>query len=448
MIGGVAAGPAAAAEAKRTAPDADVLLVEQGPRISYGACEMPWLLSGVVGRAEDLVVLTPAEMERTRGVVVRTLTRANAVDLQKRRVDLTDQASGHSTSERFDKLILATGAEVAWPSMEGLEGPGIHSFRTLRDAETVAGVSEGHSDRWVVIGGGYIGIEVAEQLAVAGHRVTLLAPHGPLAHRLDAELGGVLAGALMAAGIGVRGSRAVAVRRQSIGAPLAVVTDDGERIGTDRILVATGTRPRPCLVPELKAGRSGALTVDAHMRTSHTAVWACGDGVEVTHLVTDKPAWVPLSPIAYRTGHVAGRNAARSGRSRPASFPGTVAAYGMKAAGLEVATVGLTAQEARDAGFDVVSTTGAHRSRSSLMPGAERIYVHLIADRASGRLLGGQLLGADGAALRANVLVPLLRSSATVSDLYDQDLLYTPPVAPSLDPLLKTARTLKKLLDA
>ncbi|MFT4603547.1 MAG: NADPH-dependent 2,4-dienoyl-CoA reductase/sulfur reductase-like enzyme [Rhodothermales bacterium] len=449
VIGGVAAGPAAAAQAKRVDPEAEVVLLEQGSTISYGACEMPYLLTGLVAKPDDLVLLTPEQIQRTRGVDARILHRVEHVDAGRRRLRVHDLATLEVREERYDKLILATGAHVRLPDVEGLEGDRVHTFRTLADAATVDAQSRGGRERWVVLGGGFIGLEVAEQLALAGHRVTVLAPGGPMGSRLAPTLQRTVEDALRAMGVGIRQTRATGVRHGAPGAPIAVRTDDGELVGAERVLAATGTAPNVELAIEagLRIGTTGAIATDENMRTSNSSIWACGDCAEVHHLVTDAPALVPLSPNAFRTARVAGTNAARTGRGAPARFRGTVGAYALKVAGLEIAIAGLSEEEARTAGFDPVSADASHSSRAARMPGRSPIGIHLLADRNSRRLLGGQLVGQDGAALRANVLVPLLRQRATVEDLYDLDLIYTPPVAPSLDPLLVAARSLQKELD-
>jgi NADPH-dependent 2,4-dienoyl-CoA reductase/sulfur reductase-like enzyme len=360
-----------------------------------------------------------------------------------------DLATLEVREERYDKLVLATGAHVRVPEIEGLDGERVHAFRTLADASSVNAVSKGGRSRWVVLGGGFIGLEVAEQLALAGHRVTVLAPGGAMGSRLAPPLQRTVEDALRAVGVGMRDTRATGVRHSAPGAPIAVRTDDGELVGADQVLLATGTSPSSDLAASagLRIGASGAIATDLNMRTSNSSIWACGDCAEVVHLVTEAPDYIPLSPNAFRTARVAGANAARRGRGAPARFRGAVGAYALKVAGLEIAIAGLSEKDAKQAGFDPVTTSVSHASRAARMAGRSPVDIHLIADQKSRRLLGGQLVGQDGAALRANVLVPLLRERATVEDLYDLDLIYSPPLAPSLDPLLVAARSLQKELD-
>jgi CoA-dependent NAD(P)H sulfur oxidoreductase len=445
-VGGVAAGPAAAAEAARVDPEAEVILIEQGRDVSYGACEMPYLLSGVVPAADALVVLTPEALAETRGIRVVTLTRVQRLDPAARKIEVKDLVSGHTRHERYDKLILATGARPHWPDIEGLQGDRVHAFRTLAQAASLTALAQDGRQRWTIVGGGFTGLEVADQLSDAGHGVTVLAGSRLLSGRIDEPTASILRSALQAAGIAIRNARAVGVRRGVGGAAIAIRTDDGELVGSDRVVVAAGTRPAVELARDagLKLGPSGGITTDVHMRTSNSVIWACGDCAEVNHLVTGQPAHVPLSPNAFRTARAAGRNAARTGRQSTGKFAGTVGAFALCVAGIEIGVAGLTESAARAAGFDPVTATITHASRARRMPGREQILVHLVVDRKSRRLLGGQLAGKEGAALRTNALVPILREGGSVSDLYDLDLVYTPAVAPSLDPLLVAAGAVLK----
>jgi pyruvate/2-oxoglutarate dehydrogenase complex dihydrolipoamide dehydrogenase (E3) component len=196
----------------------------------------------------------------------------------------------------------------------------------------------------------------------------------------------------------------------------------------------------------VRLGITGALAVDEQMRTNLPNVWACGDCVEVERVVDRRQVHVSLSTVAFRTARVAARNAARRGHGRPARFSGVCPASAVKAFGLEVASVGLRIAEAQAAGFDAVVASVRHWSRVSMYPGAERLHVRLVTERSRGRLLGAELVGAEGAALRADVLVPMIREGWTVDQLLEQDLIYTPPLAPAHDPLLVAAAQARRAL--
>ncbi len=448
VIGGVAAGPAAAAQAKRIDPEAEVVLFEQGLDISYGACEMPYYVAGDIPSDDTLIILTPDRFEQTRKATVRVGHRVLALHPRRCRLDVKELATGRITEERFDKFILAVGARARLPGLEGEDAPNVFPMRRLDDARRLSHHLKAQKGQHaVVLGGGYVGIEMAEALRRQGLRVTLLEPHGrPLHAYVDTDLQPLVLDAVQRHGVLVRQERAVGLELDTEGAVRAVRTDKGEKIGCHLVVVAIGVVPNTLLAEAagLTRGGTGALAVDAHMRTSVPNVWACGDCVEVERVIDHRKIHLPLAPVAFRTARVAATNAARRGRGSPACFPGVVGATAVKVFDLEVAAVGLRLDEAQAAGFDAFTTTIQHWSRVSFYPGARPVSVSLIVDRVKGRLLGAQLVGEEGAALRANVLIPCIRDRWSVHQIRDLDLIYTPPFAPALDPLLVAANAAAK----
>ncbi len=443
VIGGVAAGPAAAAHARRVDPDAEVILFEQGPHISYGACEIPYYVGGHVESADTLVVFSPDAFERDKGVEVRVRHSVTDIRPERNRLVCRVVATGRSHEERFDKFILATGARAVQPDVSGADAVNCFAVRTLEDAIDIKNYLASHRVRHaVILGGGYVGVEMAEAMVDRAIRVTLLEPgEGVLNRYISARHREVVTAVLRDHGVQVRCERAVRFDVGGHGAITSVGTDTGETIGCQLVISAIGTRPDAALARRagLKLTASGAIHVDDTMRTSAPNVWACGDCVEVRHVVGDRPVYLPLSQTAFRTARVAAQNAARQGRGRPARFPGVAGASAVKVFGLEVARVGLSADEARAAGFDAFVETVEGWSRVRFYPGAERLHVELVVDRLGGRLLGGAIVGREGAAMRANILVPLVWKGWTVDAVRDLDLVYAPPVAPSMDPLLVAA---------
>ena len=450
VIGGVAAGPAAAAEAARVDPGAHVTLFEQGPHISYGACEIPYYVAGEIEPLETLVALTPEQFERTRGATVRVGHQVLEMQQKRSRLVVKRLADGHVFTHGADKIILATGAQPHRPDIAGIDAPNVWPVRTLVDAKAVrAEVASGTIQHVVILGGGFVGLEMAEALVTAGCRVTILQPGGRvLGGLLHATVRTSLDAALQHAGVAVRDEQATHLDVNKAGRVHRVRTDRGEQIGCQLVLVAMGITPNTTLARQagIRHGAQGGLMVNEHMRTSAPNVWACGDCIEVPRLIDGASILWPLAPTAFRTARVAAQNAARRGRGAAAVFDGICANAAVKAFGLEVATVGLSHDEALQAGLDAMTVTVQHTSRVSFFPGAQPLHVHLVVERARRRLLGGQLVGAEGAALRANVLVPLLRQRATVDDLAALDLMYTPPLAPLHDPLLIAARQAQRKL--
>lgn len=448
VIGGVASGPAAAAQAKRVDPDADVVLFEQGPDISYGACEMPYYVADQIPSAETLVVLTPQAFEQTRKAEVRIRHRVLALHPQRCRLDVKNLETGAITEERFDKFILAVGASARLPEVEGVEAPNVFPMRSLEDARALKGYLGDHDvQHAVVLGGGYIGVEMAEALRERAVRVTVLEPSGGLLQPyLDAPFQPLVHDVVRRHGVLIRQERAVGFDLDAEGRVRAVRTDKGEKIGCQMVVAAIGIVPNTDLAEAagIHRGVTGALAVDAQMRTNLPNVWACGDCVEVERVIDGKKIYLPLSPVAFRTARVAATNAARRGHGAPVRFPGVVGASAVKVFELEVASVGLRLAEAQEAGFDAFAADVKHWSRVSFYPGAKPLHVRLIVECGKGRLLGAQLVGEEGAALRADVLVPCLRDRWTVHRIKDLDLIYTPPFAPSLDPLIVAANEAAK----
>ncbi|HEX8386597.1 MAG TPA: FAD-dependent oxidoreductase [Rubricoccaceae bacterium] len=444
VIGGLAAGPAAASEASRAG--ADVTLFEQEPHVSVGACEIPYYVSGRLGPDASLEVLTPEQLAATRGITV--LTRHRVVGIDPTRGRLTVEALGYGSvrDERFDRFILATGARARRLGVAGEDAAGVFALRHLTDAEALKRWLETEPVRHVVVvGGGYVGLEIAEAVCERGLRATILEPLGRvLPGGFAAGVTVQMSAAVQAAGVAVRGERVTGFRTDRLGRVSAVETDRGELVGCQAVVVAVGVEPRTelAVTAGLRIGATGGVWTDDRMQTSHRAVWACGDGAELSRPVDGARVLWPLAPTGRRTARVAARNAAARGGTGE-TFAGVTGAVGVRAFGVEAAAVGVTEDQARAAGIDAVAVQVRHVTRSGDYPGACPIDVRLVAERGTGRLLGGQLVAREGAVLRADVLVPLVRHRATARELSeDTDLIYTPPVAPAIDPLRKAAAEL------
>ncbi len=444
VIGGLAAGPAAAAEAVRSNPDAEVVLFEQTAHISVGACEMPYYVSDRIESADTLEVLTPAEFEATRGATVKVRHRVTSLRPRERALTVEALDFGSVHQESFDRFILAVGARAKRLGIEGEDAPNVFVLRSLEDAVAIKATLDAELVRHaVIVGGGYVGLEMAEALRVRGVRVTVLDKAGRvLPTTLSDDLAGPVVEAVRAGGVVVRGEMPTRFETDDAGRVVAVHTDEKEVIGCDLVLVAVGLEPRTELAEAsgVRLGKTGAIAVDAGMQTSAPNVWACGDCIEVPRVLDGRPVYFPLAPVARRSARVAARNAARSGRGGRATFAPITQSIAVCAFGMEVARAGVSPEEARVAGLDAVASSVQHWSRVKLYPGAKPLWVRLVVERGSGRLLGGECVGQEGAALRANVLVPLIRSGCTAAQVRDEiDLVYTPPLAPAVDPLLVAA---------
>ncbi len=448
VIGGLAAGPAAA-EAKRTNPDAEVVLYEQTPYISVGACEIPYYVGDWIESAEQLEVLTPAEFERTRGGVVKTRHRVTALQPRKRKLTVEALEFGSVHEETFDRFILAMGARAKRLGIEGEDAPNVFTVRDLGDAIAIKSYLDAEPVRHaVIVGGGYVGVEMAEMLRVRGVRVTILDRQGKLlGHTLCGAMDTPFEQAVRDAGVVVRAEVPTAFETDRWGRVTVIHTDKGERIGCDFVLVAVGLEPRTELAEAagIRLGKTGAIAVDDGMQTNVANVWACGDVIEVPRWLDGTPVYVPLATVGRRSARVAARNAASRGRGHRATFAPVVGAIGVAAFGMEAASAGVREDEARDAGLDAVACQVKHWSRTRLYPNSKPIWVRLVVERGTGRLLGGELLGEEGAGLRADVLVPLIREGYTARQIIDElDFVYSPPIAPAVDPLLIAASAADK----
>jgi NADPH-dependent 2,4-dienoyl-CoA reductase/sulfur reductase-like enzyme len=441
VIGGGAAGMSAASAARRVAPDLEVVVCEAGGFAAYGMCGIPYFLGGVVPRAESLLAYPPGEFRGQRGIDLRLNTRVDAIDARTRRVHLSGE--GGTGPLGYDLLVVASGADPVRPPVPGLDQPRVFTIRSLDEAIKLRRLLDsGVVRRAIVVGAGYIGLETAEALVRAGIEVQVIEalPHvlgtvdEPIAELARDELERHARLRLGARLDAVREDADLAGRGLAGGGLTAVV--DGDEVGTDLVVVATGVRPATDLLIQAGARHLAdrSVVVDASMRTSLPDVFAAGDCVALPHLVLGGPAWVPLGPAANKTGRVAGTVAAGG----TASFAGVVGTAVVKVFDLEVARTGLGLDEARAAGLAAVATDVVSRSRAKYYPGSSPLHVRLV-HTPDGRLLGGQLAGREGAAKRIDVLATALYARLTVADLAALDLSYAPPFAPVYDPVLAVA---------
>jgi NADPH-dependent 2,4-dienoyl-CoA reductase/sulfur reductase-like enzyme len=437
VIGGDAGGLTAATQARRRRPDLEIVALEKGRWISYSACGIPYVVGGTVDELDDLVVLSPDALHAKYDVDVRTRHEATSLDLDRREVEVRDHAAGRTYKLPFDILQIGTGATPMRPELPGINDEHIHGVANLEDAahllDHVGGNAPPGGGRAVVVGGGYIGLEMAEAFLHRGWtRVTVVEQAPEVMGTLDPDMGALVSQAMRDEGIDVRCGTKVT------GFEPGVVHTDAGPIEHDLVVLGLGVVPNTALAREagLETGARHAIKVDRRQRTSADGVWAAGDCCLSFHRVSETWVHIALGTVANKQGRVAGINIGGG----YATFPGVVGTAVTKLCSLEVARTGLNEREAKEAGFEHEAVTIESTTRAGYYPGAGKITVKLLAERRSGRLLGGQLVGFEGAAKRIDVLATALTARMTVEEMTALDLSYAPPFSPVWDPVLVAAR--------
>ena len=428
-------------QVRRRQPDREIVVLEKGRWTSYAACGIPYLVGGSVGDVDDLVARSPASFRDDHDVDVRLGHEARAVDLDRRVVEAWDHDAGRVVQVGFDTLHIATGARPLRPDLPGVDHPMIHGVQTLDDAVRLeAEVATGSRRRIVVVGGGYIGLEMAEAFVHRGAQVVLVEAADQLMPSLDADVAAPLVPALGTLGIDVR-----------LGTPLESVDDDGvvaggERIEADLVVLGLGTRPNAELAAGagVTVGVKGAIRVDRRQRTSAEGVWAAGDCCESYHLVARVPVHIALGTVANKQGRVAGVNIAGG----YAAFPGALGTAVTKVCSIEIGRTGLSLSEVARYGFAAVEATVEGESRARYLPERKSITVKALAEVGTGRLLGAQIVGEEGTAKRIDVLATAIQAGLTAEQAVDLDLGYAPPFGPVWDPVHLVARGLVRELEA
>jgi NADPH-dependent 2,4-dienoyl-CoA reductase/sulfur reductase-like enzyme len=440
VVGGVAAGLSAASAAKRLKKqELRTLVFEKSGYISYGACSEPYFVAGLVAEPEGLIEITPEEFARKREIPTYRLHEVVKVDYEGGLVTVHDLADGRRFEEHFDYLMLATGAVARRLGVPGEDLPGVYGLRTVEDAIALR-ASAGLAEDVVICGGGYIGLEMAEAFVALGKRVTILKKTPQMLLNFDPEMSALVEEEVHANGVDVRTDIDV-LALEGRGRVEKVVTNKGD-VKAETVLIAKGAAPNTALAEQMGVtlGSTGAIAVDHHQRTNLERVYAGGDCAEAPHIVTGKPAYIPLGTTANKAGRVAGENIG----GLATEFPGIVGTAVSKIFDLQVARTGLSLSEALANGFAARGSTITHLSRSKHYPGGSPITVRLITEAETHKLLGAQMIGKEGVAHRIDVLATALHAGMTADDVYHLDLAYAPPFAPVWDPILIAANTARK----
>ncbi|MEU1751740.1 FAD-dependent oxidoreductase [Micromonospora matsumotoense] len=447
VVGGDAAGMAAASQARRRrgVDDLEIVAFERGHFTSYSACGIPYWISGLVEERDALIARDPATFRDDFAIDVRLRTEVTGIDLDRRQVTARRLDDGGEVREPFDTLMYATGSVPNLPDWVTADVDGIFGIQTLDDAAGLRGWLDATPAprRAVVVGGGYIGVEMAEALIQRGLAVTLVERAEQPMATVDEDMASLVAEAMRGLGIEIRSGTTVSGVEQRDGRVSAVLTPAGP-VPADVVVLGLGVRPNTALAAAagLPLGPTGGVRVDRRMRVAGVpGVWAAGDCVETLHRVTGMSVHIPLGTHANKQGRVAGINIGGG----YATFPGVIGTAVTKVCDLEVGRTGLRERDATAAGFEFVSVIAESTNRAGYYPGAEPMTVKLIAERPTGRLLGAQIVGRSEAAKRIDALAVALWNEMTVDEMTALDLGYAPPFAPVWDPVLIAAR---KAVDA
>ncbi|MPZ88557.1 MAG: SidA/IucD/PvdA family monooxygenase [Nitriliruptorales bacterium] len=451
VLGADAAGMTAASHVRRELPAAEVVAIERGPYTSYSMCGIPYYVGQEVDRASDLVVRTP-EQHREAGITVHLRTEALAIDPGARRVRVRDLQSGAAREEPYDALLYAVGAHPSLPTVAGAEEFG-RVVHTLDEGERLRGeldALEGDIKRVVVVGAGYIGMELAEALVRRGFEATLLDRSSQVMRQLDPEMAEHVERILIDFGVGVRLGEELREVRGHDGRCYEVVTDLGI-YPAEGVVIAAGSRPNVDMAVEAgcELGTSGALLVDERMRTSVDGIWAAGDCVESVNLVHGGRRNVQLGTHANKQGRVAGIDLVSmlSGHGPgEATFPGHVGTAITKVCEWEIARTGLQEAEVQQAGIDYAAIAFTGTAKAGYLPDAGTVHVKMLAEAGTGRMLGAQFVGNTNVGKRIDVAATWCQLGVTVQQAQFLDLSYAPPFGGVWDLLQVGARKLTRKL--
>ncbi|HUL22295.1 MAG TPA: FAD-dependent oxidoreductase [Thermodesulfobacteriota bacterium] len=444
VIGGVAAGPKAAAKARRCDPEMEIVIYQEEDEISYAGCGLPYYTSGVIGERDELISRTPGQFALD-GIRVLKNRRIEKMDIRSHRISGRKMGSGETFTDHFDRLVLATGASPIRPKIEGIDLGNIFYLRSIFDADAFTQEIRSEKIRDVVIaGGGYIGLEMAESLVRLGKNVTIVELAPQILTLFDEDFAGILQQYLEKKGVKIFTSEGIQALKGKAGKVTSVHTAAHE-LKTDVVLMSLGIRPQVELAKEagLKVGETGAIWVNEKMETSAEGIYSAGDCAETTHLVTGKRVWVPLGSTANKQGRVVGVNVCGGN----ATFPGVMGTTVFKTFDFNVAKTGLSMREAEKEGLRPIQAVVRGYDRAHYYPGGKESVLKVIAEKGTGRILGGQAVGEGPSDKFIDILAMGLHGRMTCRELASVDLAYAPPFSPALSPVIVAANVLMNKIE-
>lgn len=445
VIGGNAAGMSAASQLRRLKKETEITVFEKGTHVSYSSCGIPYYVANLVDGWQRMISRTKEEFEKNLNVRVQLRHEVKKIDTAAKTLEVLDIESGKNFTQPWDKLLIATGAVPMRPPVPGITADGVMGVDTLDSGIRLKKWIEEHRPQnVVVIGGGYIGIEMAEAMSChLGLNVSLVERAPQVMGTLDPDMGALVSETLRKVGINLYLEESLLEIVRANGRASGVKTDK-RVIPADLVILGLGVTPNTRLAIEagLPTGVRGALVVDEQLRTPIPDIWAAGDCAQSINLVSGKPMHVALGTVANKQGRVAGFSMGGA----PARFPGVLGTAACRVCEYEVTRTGLMERELKELGIDYAVGTIESETRAGYMPKAGDMTVKLLAERASGKLLGAQIVGTEGAAHRINTLAAAITAGMTLDNLVDMDLSYAPPFSPVWDPVQQAARYLQGVL--
>ncbi len=441
IIGGVAAGMKAAAKARRESPSLKITVITDDQFISYAGCGMPYYIGDVIKDSKKLILREPSYFKDMHNIDVLTRHRATAIDTRSKQVKVRELEKNRDLTFPYDKLIIATGAQPIVPPLPGVSLGNIFTLRTVKDALKIKACVDGGKVRnAVIVGGGLIGMEMVENLMLRGIRVTVVELLDQILSPLDRDMALLVQNHMVQKGVEIITSDGVKSFEGNGSGVVTTVITGKRQLQTDMVILSIGIKPNTKLAQEagIEIGATRAIKVNERMETNIPDVYAVGDCAENIHLVTKKPAWIALGSTAAKMGRVAAVNATGGFDT----FPGVVSALIVKIFELHVGKAGLSEREAVKEGFLVESTIYPAGDKAHYYPGAKEIIIKLIADRATKKLLGAEIVGEGAVDKRIDVIATALTFGATVDQVSKLDLAYAPPYAMAMDAIIVAANIL------
>lgn len=445
IVGGVAGGATAAARLRRLDENAEIIMIERSGYVSYANCGLPYYIGGTITDRSKLTLQTPQSFRNRFDIDARVRQEVIAIDRAARTVTVRRLDDGTEYVEGYDKLILSPGARPVTPDLPGIDAGRLFTLRTVEDTYAVADfIDREQPRRATVVGAGFIGLEMAENLRERGLEVTVVQRGEQVMPVFDADMASLLHNHLREHGVELLLKADVTGFEETSDA-ISTTLADGRVLESDLVMLSIGVAPESTLAREagLELGMRGSIKVDATMRTSDPDIYAVGDAVEVTNVVTGSPALIALAGPANKQGRIAADNIC----GRESEFGGSQGSSVLKLFELDAASTGLTLTAARAAGIDADAVILSPANHATYYPGAETMTLKVVFERETGRILGGQAIGRGGVDKRIDVLAVAIRARMTAADLTELDLAYAPPYSSAKDPVNMAGFMIENILD-